>query len=192
MRGAYSNHRPGTDFPNTTNAHFIQVPKNKVEHPMHYSSRRLLRPRLMPTIGTGAHGSVRVAFAAGPRWGLDGRHRFSLMSVGLTCSSCDLAGKSVAVRRSRPLVKTFVPLSLRQRGSVPLHCCNHGDRGIGSYGAVQLGWNPDIVNINGGAIAVGLPIGASGARVLNTLLYEMNPAAPRKALSRCASVAAWA
>ncbi|KTR04234.1 acetyl-CoA acetyltransferase [Aureimonas ureilytica] len=37
----------------------------------------------------------------------------------------------------------------------------------------DLGWNPDIVNVNGGAIAIGHPIGASGARCLNTLLFEM-------------------
>ncbi|MBW8910606.1 MAG: acetyl-CoA C-acetyltransferase [Sphingomonas sp.] len=37
----------------------------------------------------------------------------------------------------------------------------------------ELGWNRDIVNVNGGAIAIGHPIGASGARVLTTLLYEM-------------------
>jgi acetyl-CoA C-acetyltransferase len=37
----------------------------------------------------------------------------------------------------------------------------------------DLGLNPDIVNVNGGAIAIGHPIGASGARVLNTLVFEM-------------------
>jgi len=37
----------------------------------------------------------------------------------------------------------------------------------------ELGFNPDIVNVNGGAIAIGHPIGASGARILNTLLYEL-------------------
>lgn len=37
----------------------------------------------------------------------------------------------------------------------------------------ELGWNTDIVNVNGGAIALGHPIGASGARILITLLYEM-------------------
>ncbi len=37
----------------------------------------------------------------------------------------------------------------------------------------DLGINPDIVNVNGGAIALGHPIGASGARILTTLLYEM-------------------
>jgi acetyl-CoA C-acetyltransferase len=37
----------------------------------------------------------------------------------------------------------------------------------------DMGWDTDIVNVNGGAIALGHPIGASGARVLVTLLYEM-------------------
>jgi acetyl-CoA C-acetyltransferase len=37
----------------------------------------------------------------------------------------------------------------------------------------DMGWDPDIVNVNGGAIALGHPIGASGARVLTTLLYEL-------------------
>ncbi|MBT9281865.1 MAG: acetyl-CoA C-acyltransferase [Hydrogenibacillus schlegelii] len=37
----------------------------------------------------------------------------------------------------------------------------------------ELGIHPDIVNVNGGAIALGHPLGASGARILTTLLYEM-------------------
>jgi acetyl-CoA C-acetyltransferase len=37
----------------------------------------------------------------------------------------------------------------------------------------DLDLNKDIVNVNGGAIALGHPIGASGARVLTTLIYEM-------------------
>ena len=37
----------------------------------------------------------------------------------------------------------------------------------------ELGWNPEKVNVNGGAIAIGHPIGASGTRVLNTLIHEM-------------------
>jgi acetyl-CoA C-acetyltransferase len=37
----------------------------------------------------------------------------------------------------------------------------------------NLGWDPDKVNVNGGAIALGHPIGASGARVFVTLLHEM-------------------
>lgn len=37
----------------------------------------------------------------------------------------------------------------------------------------DMDWDPAIVNVNGGAIAIGHPIGASGARILNTLLFEM-------------------
>jgi len=47
----------------------------------------------------------------------------------------------------------------------------------------DLGWNPEIVNVNGGAIAIGHPIGASGARVLNTLLFEMKRRGARKGLA---------
>ena len=36
-----------------------------------------------------------------------------------------------------------------------------------------LGLNPDKINVNGGAVAIGHPIGASGARILTTLIYEM-------------------
>ena len=37
----------------------------------------------------------------------------------------------------------------------------------------DMGWDPAVVNVNGGAIAIGHPIGASGCRILNTLLFEM-------------------
>ena len=47
----------------------------------------------------------------------------------------------------------------------------------------DMGWDPDIVNVNGGAIAIGHPIGASGARVLNTLLFEMKRRGARKGLA---------
>lgn len=46
-----------------------------------------------------------------------------------------------------------------------------------------LGWNPEIVNVNGGAIAIGHPIGASGARIFNTLVYEMRQRGARKGLA---------
>jgi acetyl-CoA C-acetyltransferase len=47
----------------------------------------------------------------------------------------------------------------------------------------DMGWNPDIVNVNGGAIAIGHPIGASGARVLTTLLHEMQKRKSKKGLA---------
>ncbi len=47
----------------------------------------------------------------------------------------------------------------------------------------DMGWNTAKVNVNGGAIAIGHPIGASGARVLTTLLYEMGKRDAKKGLA---------
>lgn len=47
----------------------------------------------------------------------------------------------------------------------------------------ELQWNPDIVNVNGGAIALGHPIGATGARIVTTLLYEMQKRRARRGLA---------
>ena len=47
----------------------------------------------------------------------------------------------------------------------------------------ELGFTPDIVNVNGGAIALGHPIGASGARILVTLLHEMQRRKSKRGLA---------
>ncbi|MEO1275707.1 MAG: acetyl-CoA C-acetyltransferase [Pseudomonadota bacterium] len=47
----------------------------------------------------------------------------------------------------------------------------------------DMGWDPEKVNVNGGAIAIGHPIGASGARVLNTLLFEMQRRDAKKGIA---------
>ncbi|MBX3429386.1 MAG: acetyl-CoA C-acetyltransferase [Hyphomonadaceae bacterium] len=47
----------------------------------------------------------------------------------------------------------------------------------------DMGWDTDIVNVNGGAIAIGHPIGASGARVLTTLLFELQRRGKNKGLA---------
>ena len=47
----------------------------------------------------------------------------------------------------------------------------------------DMGWDPARVNVNGGAIAIGHPIGASGARILNTLLFEMARTGGKKGLA---------
>ena len=47
----------------------------------------------------------------------------------------------------------------------------------------DMGWNPEIVNVNGGAIAIGHPVGASGARIFNTLVYEMKRRGAKKGLA---------
>lgn len=47
----------------------------------------------------------------------------------------------------------------------------------------EMGWDPEIVNVHGGAIAIGHPIGASGARILNTLLHAMQDRDAKKGLA---------
>ncbi|MBM1814157.1 acetyl-CoA C-acetyltransferase [Pseudosulfitobacter pseudonitzschiae] len=47
----------------------------------------------------------------------------------------------------------------------------------------DMGWDPSVVNVNGGAIAIGHPIGASGARILNTLVFEMKRRGAKKGLA---------
>jgi acetyl-CoA C-acetyltransferase len=56
----------------------------------------------------------------------------------------------------------------------------------------EMGWDVNKVNVNGGAIAIGHPIGASGARILTTLLHEMNARQAKKGLAVAwASPCAW-
>ena len=47
----------------------------------------------------------------------------------------------------------------------------------------DMGWDPAIVNVNGGAIAIGHPIGASGARIFTSLIYEMQRRGAKKGLA---------
>ena len=47
----------------------------------------------------------------------------------------------------------------------------------------EMGWDPSKVNVNGGAIAIGHPIGASGCRILTTLLYELKRRNLKKGLA---------
>jgi len=47
----------------------------------------------------------------------------------------------------------------------------------------SMGWDVDRVNVNGGAIAIGHPIGASGARILTTLIHEMQKRDAKKGLA---------
>jgi len=47
----------------------------------------------------------------------------------------------------------------------------------------EMGWDVEKVNVNGGAIAIGHPIGSSGARILTTLIYEMKKRGSKKGLA---------
>ena len=55
----------------------------------------------------------------------------------------------------------------------------------------EMGWDTSKVNVNGGAIAIGHPIGASGCRILVTLIHEMVRRDAKKASPACVSAAAW-
>jgi acetyl-CoA C-acetyltransferase len=52
-----------------------------------------------------------------------------------------------------------------------------------AYVNKTMGWDSEKVNVNGGAVALGHPIGASGARILVTLLYEMKKRKARYGLA---------
>ena len=66
-----------------------------------------------------------------------------------------------------------------------------------AFASVVLAWarevHPDLdrVNVNGGAIALGHPLGASGARLIATLLCELERSGRRSGCRRCARAAAW-
>jgi len=56
----------------------------------------------------------------------------------------------------------------------------------------QMGWDTSKLNVNGGAIAIWHPVGASGCRILVTLCMKCNAGMPRKVLPACALAVAWA
>ena len=58
-------------------------------------------------------------------------------------------------------------------GELDLVEINEAFAGVAIHSTDILGVDPEIVNVNGGALALGHPIGASGARILMTLLYEL-------------------
>ena len=64
---------------------------------------------------------------------------------------------------------------------------NEAFAGVAIHSTRILGVDPDIVNVNGGALALGHPIGASGARILTTLLYELRRTGGGKGLAAICS-----
>jgi acetyl-CoA C-acetyltransferase len=61
--------------------------------------------------------------------------------------------------------------------------CNEAFASQSVYVSREMGWDNEKVNVNGGAIALGHPIGASGARVLVTLVHEMKKRGAKKGLA---------
>jgi acetyl-CoA C-acetyltransferase len=64
---------------------------------------------------------------------------------------------------------------------------NEAFAGVAIHSTRMLGVDPDIVNVNGGALALGHPIGASGARILMTLIYELGRRGGGKGLAAICS-----
>jgi acetyl-CoA C-acetyltransferase len=72
-------------------------------------------------------------------------------------------------------------------GDLDLVEINEAFAGVAIHSTRILGVDPDIVNVNGGALALGHPIGASGARILTTLLYELRRRGGGKGLAAICS-----
>jgi acetyl-CoA C-acetyltransferase len=137
-------------------------------------------------------GSVTAANASGLN---DGAAVLMLMSAanaakrGLTplarIASSATAGVDPAIMGSGPVpaVKKALAKAGWKVGDLDLVEANEAFAAQAICVNREVGWNTDIVNVNGGAIAIGHPIGASGARVLVTLLHEMGRRNARKGLA---------
>ncbi len=137
-------------------------------------------------------GSVTAANASGLN---DGAAAILVMSAaeaakrGLTplarIASWATAGVDPAVMGSGPIPASRKALEKAGWNAADLDLVEANEAFAAQACAVNkdMGWNPDIVNVNGGAIAIGHPIGASGARILTTLLHEMGRRDAKKGLA---------
>jgi acetyl-CoA C-acetyltransferase len=110
-----------------------------------------------------------------------------------------LAGKSFAERRGlEPLGSIVAHAKVAEEppnlltvpgnaGKLALVEINEAFAGVAIHSTRILGVDPDIVNVNGGALALGHPVGASGARILTTLLYELRRRGGGKGLAAICS-----
>ncbi len=99
--------------------------------------------------------------------------------------SCATAGVDPAVMGSGPIPASRRALARAgwEIGTLDLVEANEAFAAQACVVNREMGWDPEIVNVNGGAIALGHPIGASGARVLVTLLHEMRRRDAKRALA---------
>ncbi|WP_298963921.1 acetyl-CoA C-acetyltransferase [uncultured Roseibium sp.] len=137
-------------------------------------------------------GSVTAANASGIN---DGAAALLVMSAaeaekrGLTplvrIASWATAGVDPAIMGSGPIPSSRKALEKAGWSAADLDLVEANEAFAAQACAVNkdMGWNPDIVNVNGGAIAIGHPIGASGARILCTLIHEMNRRDAKKGLA---------
>lgn len=137
-------------------------------------------------------GSVTAANASGLN---DGAAALIVMSAaeaekrGLTplarIASSATAGVDPAIMGSGPIPASRKALEKAGWAATDLELVEANEAFAAQACAVNkdMGWDPSIVNVNGGAIAIGHPIGASGARILTTLLHEMNRRDAKKGLA---------
>ncbi|MDE2383960.1 MAG: acetyl-CoA C-acetyltransferase [Alphaproteobacteria bacterium] len=137
-------------------------------------------------------GTVTAANASGIN---DGAAVVLLMSAaeaakrGLTplarIASFATAGVDPAVMGTGPIPASRAALKKAGWNAVDLDLVEANEAFAAQACAVNkdMGWDLAKVNVNGGAIAIGHPIGASGARILNTLLFEMKRSNAKKGLA---------
>ena len=158
------------------------------EHPKHGTTVETLA-KLRPAFSK--EGSVTAGNASGIN---DGAAATVLMSADTasqrgisplaTIRSWATVGVDPAVMGSGPIPASKKALELAGWSIEDLDLIEANEAFAAQACAVNkdLGWNTDIVNVNGGAIALGHPIGASGTRVLVTLLHEMQKRDAKKGL----------
>lgn len=149
------------------------------EHPKHGTTAESLA-KLRPAFSK--EGSVTAGNASGLN---DGAAAVTLMSSdnaakrGITplarVASWATVGVDPAVMGSGPIPASQAALEKAGWTVADLDLIEANEAFAAQACAVnnELGWNPGIVNVNGGAIALGHPIGASGTRIMVTLLHEM-------------------
>ena len=159
------------------------------EHPKHGTTVEVLA-KLRPAFDK--NGTVTAGNASGIN---DGAAAVVLMTADMAAKrgvrplarivSWATAGVDPAIMGSGPIPASRMALKKAGWSADDLDLVEANEAFAAQACAVNkdLGWNVERVNVNGGAIALGHPIGASGARVLVTLLYEMQRRAAKKGLA---------
>ena len=159
------------------------------EHPKHGTTLEVLA-KLRPAFDK--NGTVTAGNASGIN---DGAAAVVLMSAEAATKrgvhplarivSWATAGVDPAIMGSGPIPASRMALKKAGWNADDLDLVEANEAFAAQACAVNkdLGWNVERVNVNGGAIALGHPIGASGARVLVTLLYEMQRRNVKKGLA---------
>lgn len=160
------------------------------EHPKHGTTAELLgklRPAFKPEDGTVTAGNasgINDGAAVTVLMSADNASRRGITPLARIVSWAT-AGVDPSVMGTGPIPATRMALKRAGWSADDLDLIEANEAFAAQACAVNkdLGWDVSKVNVNGGAIALGHPIGASGARVLTTLLYEMQRRNAKKGLA---------